>query len=252
MAIITRKKDDRSYLTPIFRVFHFSCHGDGCCDTVLIDERLVQYLQQIRTYFGKPLYINSAYRCAVHNRKVGGSANSYHTKGQAADIVVQGVSPAEVARYAESIGVPGIGLYETAKDGYFVHVDTRSIKAFWYGQAEEARSTFGSDPFDGFLAELQCILAPEAEDNSADRILAVAPTVSASCQSHSGIVKAVQVYLAATGYEEVGTADGIAGPKFTAALKHFQQDRGCDATGTAEQWGKTWHKLLRLEERRGL
>jgi peptidoglycan hydrolase-like protein with peptidoglycan-binding domain len=64
----------------------------------------------------------------------------------AADIQVAGVAPREVAKYCESIGILGIGLYESDKDGYFVHIDTRTNKYFWYGQAQQYRSTFGGAP----------------------------------------------------------------------------------------------------------
>ena len=93
----------------------------------------MNYLQQIRTHFGKPVHINSGYRCATHNKKVGGAKASKHATGQAADIKINGVAPSEIAKYAESIGVLGIGLYETNSDGYFVHIDTRTTKSFWYG-----------------------------------------------------------------------------------------------------------------------
>jgi uncharacterized protein YcbK (DUF882 family) len=93
----------------------------------------VEYVQRIRDHFGKPVTITSPYRCEVHNAKVSGATRSNHMQGKAADIVVQGVSSREVAKYAESIGILGIGLYETAKDGYFTHIDTRTSKAFWYG-----------------------------------------------------------------------------------------------------------------------
>ena len=33
----------------------------------------------------KPIYINSGYRCKELNKEVGGSENSYHMKGLAAD-----------------------------------------------------------------------------------------------------------------------------------------------------------------------
>jgi uncharacterized protein YcbK (DUF882 family) len=46
---------------------------------------------------------------------------------------VTGVKPAQVAEYAEQIGILGIGLYETDNDGHFVHIDTRDTKSFWYG-----------------------------------------------------------------------------------------------------------------------
>lgn len=141
--IKTYKKNCRDLLTKNFRVNEFSCHGAGCCSNTTIDTTLVVYLQQIRDHFGKPVHVNSGYRCAKHNKAVGGASSSYHTKGMAADISVEDIAPAEVAKYCESIGLLGIGLYETAEDGYFVHVDTRTKKSFWYGQAQKYRSTFG-------------------------------------------------------------------------------------------------------------
>ena len=144
MSILSYRKDYKTLLSENFKVNEFSCKGKGCCSTVLIDSTLVKILQNIRDHFGAPVTINSAYRCATHNKAVGGATGSYHTKGMAADISVEGVKPAEVAKYAESIGVLGIGLYETDKDGYFVHVDTRTVKSFWYGQAQAKRDTFGA------------------------------------------------------------------------------------------------------------
>ena len=143
MAIKTYKKGAKTKLSSNFHSYEFNCKGSGCCSETKIDEKLVEYVQKIRDHFGKPVTINSGYRCATHNKRVGGASGSNHTKGQAADIVVQGVAPADVAKYAESIGILGIGLYETASDGYFVHVDTRTTKSFWYGQGQAYRSTFG-------------------------------------------------------------------------------------------------------------
>lgn len=143
MAIKTYTKTDRINLSKNFNLNEFICKGNGCCTTAKIDVKLVDFLQKIRDHFNAPVTINSAYRCATHNKNVGGASSSYHTKGQAADIVVKNVKPSEVAKYAESIGVKGIGLYETAKDGYFVHIDTRTSKSFWYGQGQTPRSTFG-------------------------------------------------------------------------------------------------------------
>lgn len=131
-------KGNGKKLTENFRVSEFSCKGDGCCSETLVDDRLVETLQAIRNHFGKRVYINSGYRCVTHNKRIGGVSGSYHLKGMAADIMVDGVEPAEVAKYAESIGVKGIGLYPT-----FVHVDTRPKKSFWYGQQQEKRETFG-------------------------------------------------------------------------------------------------------------
>lgn len=107
-----------------FRVREFQCK-DGT-DKVLIDDKLIDLLQKIRDHFAAPVTITSAYRTAAHNKAVGGSTYSKHMSGQAADIKVSGVSPKEVARYCERIGVKGIGLYSS-----FTHVDTRSVKSYW-------------------------------------------------------------------------------------------------------------------------
>lgn len=45
-------------------------------------------LQPLREWHGKPLKINSGFRCQVLNAIVGGVVGSQHTKGQAADINV--------------------------------------------------------------------------------------------------------------------------------------------------------------------
>ena len=145
MAIKSYKKGTAVQLSTNFKSTEFDCHGKGCCSTTLIDEQLVKYLQQIRTHFNTSISVSSAYRCLTHNKNVGGATGSRHMKGQAADIYATNgkVKPAEIAKYAESIGILGIGLYETDADGHFVHIDTRTTKSFWYGQKQEKRTTFG-------------------------------------------------------------------------------------------------------------
>lgn len=137
------KKGRSDKISSNFLYKEFDCHGKDCCTSTIIDEKLVEYVQKIRDHFKKPVTISSPYRCAVHNKRVGGATKSYHMQGKAADIVVKDTEPKEVAKYAESIGILGIGLYETSQDGYFVHIDTRTSKSFWYGQSEQPRSTFG-------------------------------------------------------------------------------------------------------------
>lgn len=143
MAIKTYLRSKGSLkLTSDFAISEFACKC-GKCSSIKIDEKLVNYLQKIRDHFDKPVIINSAYRCSAHNKKVGGASGSKHLTGHAADIVVKDIKPEEVAKYAESIGVLGIGLYNTEKDGYFVHIDTRTTKSFWKGHAQIKQQTFG-------------------------------------------------------------------------------------------------------------
>lgn len=43
-------------------------------------------LDPLREWYGKPIRVNSGYRCPALNKAVGGVANSQHLTGQAADI----------------------------------------------------------------------------------------------------------------------------------------------------------------------
>lgn len=122
----SKKKDGNTKLSKDFTVKEFACKNGA--DVILIDTQLVEILQKIRDHFQKPITINSAYRTYNHNILVGGTSRSQHLKGTAADIVVTGVSPEEIVKYAEYL-MPtsgGIGLYST-----FAHIDVRSNRARW-------------------------------------------------------------------------------------------------------------------------
>jgi hypothetical protein len=56
-------------------------------------------LQPVRDYYGMGVKVNSAYRHPDVNSKVGGSRNSDHTRGQAADIEIPGVANADLAAW---------------------------------------------------------------------------------------------------------------------------------------------------------
>ena len=57
----------------------------------LMVELIDRVLDPIRERWQSPIYITSGYRCPALNRKVGGVANSYHTRGMAADITTKSV-----------------------------------------------------------------------------------------------------------------------------------------------------------------
>lgn len=138
MAIKTYAKGEAVQLSKNFKSTEFDCHGVNCCLTTSIDSKLVEYLQKIRDHFGKSVNINSGYRCKTHNASVGGASQSNHMDGEAADIRISGVTPLEVAQYAEHIGMLGIGVYD-----WGVHVDTRTSKYFWYDGGASNVKTFG-------------------------------------------------------------------------------------------------------------
>ena len=72
-----------------FKMKEFECH-DGCempAEARVNIEALVEaVLDPARERLGKPIRVNSGYRCPRHNEEVLGVRNSQHMKGEAADI----------------------------------------------------------------------------------------------------------------------------------------------------------------------
>lgn len=106
-----------------FVVKEFACKDGN--NVVIISTKLVDYLQKVRTHFGKPMIINSAYRTVSHNKAVGGVRNSQHLYGVAADVRINGITPKQLYDYFCEICPDscGIGIYNT-----FVHFDVRPVK----------------------------------------------------------------------------------------------------------------------------
>lgn len=126
----SKAKDGSKKLSGNFEVSEFACR-DGS-DAVLVAPRLVMVLQSIRSHFGVPVVIHSAYRTPQYNTKVDGVTDSQHCYGTAADITVRGQKPVDVAAYARKI-MPdwgGVGVY--AKKG-FTHIDVREKRSDWTG-----------------------------------------------------------------------------------------------------------------------
>ena len=211
MATNTYKKGQKTKLSENFNSSEFDCHGSGCCSETIINPKLVEYVQKIRDHFGKSITVTSGYRCPVHNKRIGGATGSRHSKGDAADIVVSGVAPREVAKYAESIGIKGIGLYETSADGHFTHVDTRDVKSFWYGQNEAKRTTFG-----GSTPAPDPSPTPAPKPSINNNVLSIGDT--------GEDVRKLQEQLVKLGYN-VGSKgpDGDFGSKTYAAVIDFQR-----------------------------
>lgn len=93
---------------------------------------LAEQLEVLREYLGKPIKINSGYRSPEWNKKIGGTENSQHVLGKASDIVVDGLSPKDVADAIEELISEGkmleggLGRYDS-----FTHYDIRGKKSRW-------------------------------------------------------------------------------------------------------------------------
>lgn len=100
---------------------HFSERELRCrhCGVNETRPELVAALEKLRAAVGGPVVLRSAYRCPVHNRRVGGVAKSQHLYGFAADLR-DGISERRVRALKL---FSGIGV----ADGLVVHVDVRHV-----------------------------------------------------------------------------------------------------------------------------
>jgi uncharacterized protein YcbK (DUF882 family) len=103
-----------------FKVREFACK-DGS-QVVFVDDYLVSILDILRNQVGKPVYITSGYRTPARNKKVDGAKYSYHMRGMAADIRIEGMTAKEIANKLNKIIPFGCGIIVYAS---WVHVDTR-------------------------------------------------------------------------------------------------------------------------------
>lgn len=204
------KKSGNIHLSPHFTVREFAC-SDGS-DEIRIDPKLVDYLEKIRAHFDKPVRITSGYRSPAYNAKVGGVKNSYHMKGMAADIVIDGVKSKEVAQYAETIGCGGIGWYEARN---FTHIDTRSGCVRWKDSGSNVVKTFGA------------AVAPVPKPSSKCPYTEPAKTIQFGAKGNN--VKWLQWHLNQLG--EKLTIDGNFGVLVKAAVLRFQKKHGLAVDG---------------------
>lgn len=99
---------------PDFVPREFACRH---CSKIKMYEVVLDKLQAMRTALG-PLHILSAYRCPLHNARVGGAPLSAHKFGKAVDISLSGLDKFALLDEAQRAGFSGFGFY-----GTFLHVD---------------------------------------------------------------------------------------------------------------------------------
>lgn len=133
--IKTFKSTDITQLTPHFNVSEFRCKCGGTHSTVINPELPEKLEKLFKALNCSAIIINSGYRCPTHSVNIGGSANDYHTKGYAADIICYDqsgnkISSKKVCCAAQDIGFGGISNI----DGTYTatHVDVRTSN-FWLG-----------------------------------------------------------------------------------------------------------------------
>lgn len=113
----------------LWPIFHFEPHEVmcPCCGMVKAVPDALYGLDRLRSRIGKPLVINSGYRCPLHNEKVGGAKNSKHMYGTAFDVSSKGHTLYELFRGAEYVGFKAFGFYPG-----FIHIDLGPAR-MWVG-----------------------------------------------------------------------------------------------------------------------
>ena len=117
------------------------------------------------------------------------------------------------------------------------------------GLAQKEIPNTGDDSYllEDFVKDVQRACGAAVDGIAGPETLSKTVTISATKNDTPPAVLPVQKRLQALGYTQVGDADGIAGPKFEAAVLAFQRDKGCWTDGEITARNKTWRKLLGME-----
>lgn len=126
---------------------HFTLGEMRCkdgSDKVLYSTELLDKLEELRSYGGFTIAINSGYRTEAYNKKVGGASKSQHIQGIAADIVVKKdgkiINARLICCLCQTLGFKGIG-YISANA---THVDMRANGKY----RGDERKGYGNNVFD--------------------------------------------------------------------------------------------------------
>jgi zinc D-Ala-D-Ala carboxypeptidase len=102
------------------------------CNSAYVQQDALNKLQSLRDLLGKPIILNSACRCPIHNARVGGAPQSQHRATEnnpstAFDISVHDQDKDAIIYSAKAVGFKGLGINYNS----FVHVDNRPIVTTW-------------------------------------------------------------------------------------------------------------------------
>lgn len=130
-------KDHGFRLSANFKMKEFITKGERRVtlsnEVLKVDRQLVLSLEYLRKTIGSPIYILSAYRDPVHNKRIGGASRSQHLYGKAVDVdralTKRPITEAE----ARAAGFNGVGMLARSRPGQdVIHVDVRHAAARWF------------------------------------------------------------------------------------------------------------------------
>ncbi|WP_143711406.1 D-Ala-D-Ala carboxypeptidase family metallohydrolase [Magnetococcus marinus] len=112
---------------PHFSHAELECHCG--CGSQKMDPQFMERLEELRMAYGKPIIVNSAYRCPNHNASVSTTgSNGPHTTGRAVDVQVSGEDAHTLMALAMHHGFTGIGVSQRGQHkSRFIHLDTLDV-----------------------------------------------------------------------------------------------------------------------------
>lgn len=116
---------------------HFSRRELAChhCGALSVDPGFMRRLEHLRADFGRPMPVNSGYRCPDHDREVrharGQATTGPHATGHAVDVHVYGADAFRLVSLAAKHGITGIGVNQRGDVGdRFLHLDDLKAPTF--------------------------------------------------------------------------------------------------------------------------
>ena len=151
-------------ISPHFTLGEMACK-DGS-DKVLYSTELMDKLEKLRAYGGFTIHINSGYRTAAYNRKIGGASKSQHISGTAADIVVKKdgktVSGKLICCLCQYLSFKGIGYISESA----VHVDMRESGTYRGDERKGYSGNVGGNFFTYFNIKQSAIDALKVKEEA--------------------------------------------------------------------------------------
>jgi len=254
MAVKEYDYNSAEKLTNNFCISEFRCKC-GTAHNTKHDAKLSKMLQKLIEVLGADkAVITSGYRCAKHDKAVGGTGAGQHVNGLAADVIFykggKAIDTRKVACKAQDLGFKGIGrISDTA-----IHLDVRT-SGKWYGDETVKGGTVNSVTTDFYsyygisreysISNLQKILNVKGANLTVDGIAGTKTLKEVKKyiieQGDSGtLTKWVQGRLEELGYYS-GAIDGIAGSQTMKAINTWQKENNL---GVGYLGGSDWNILL--------
>lgn len=120
-GILFKHYEDAEHLWDEERWSDFSPKEFACshCGEFYFDNWMFDTIQSVRNRIRRPIILNSAHRCVIHNHREGGADRSRHLR-LAFDISIKKHNPETIYQAAREAGFTTFGHYKT-----FLHVDDR-------------------------------------------------------------------------------------------------------------------------------